>query len=80
MKLEILTPEKSLFKGMVRSVTVPGKKGAFMVLNNHAPIISTLSRGTILITTQDFVEEEISILGGVVEVKHNTIIVLVDLK
>ena len=78
MKLEILTPDKSLYSGKVRSVTVPGKKGSFMVLNNHAPIISTLTRGDIIISTQDYEEEKISISWGVIEVKQNNIIVLAD--
>lgn len=78
MKLEVLTPEKRLFKGSVKSITVPGKKGSFMVLNNHAPIVSTLSSGDILITTKEFKEEKITISGGVIEVKQNNIIVLAD--
>lgn len=78
MKLEVLTPEKRLFKGSVKSITVPGKKGSFMVLNNHAPIVSTLSSGEIVITTKEFKEEKIPISGGVIEVKQNNIIVLAD--
>ena len=78
MKLEILTPDKSLFTGEVISVTVPGKKGPFMVLKNHAPIVSTLTKGDILISAQHNKEEKISISGGVVEVKQNNIIVLAD--
>lgn len=78
MELEILTPEKKLFKGEVHSVSLPGKKGTFMVLKNHAPIISTLSKGTIIIETKDYKEEKISVSGGVIEVKNNLIIVLAD--
>ena len=43
MTLEIITPEKSLFKGEVTSVKLPGKNGEFEVLNNHASIISCSS-------------------------------------
>ena len=78
MNLEVLTPDKSLFKGEIRSVTVPGKKGSFMVLKNHAPIVSTLAKGDIQITTKDYEEQNISVTGGVIEVKHNNIIVLAD--
>jgi F-type H+-transporting ATPase subunit epsilon len=80
VKLEILTPDKRLYKGRVRSIQVPGKKGSFMVLTNHAPIISTLTKGDILITTNEFKEEKIFISGGVIEVKHNEIVVLADIK
>lgn len=78
MKLEIITPDKNLFKGSVKSISVPGKKGKFMVLNNHAPIVSTLQEGEILITTKDFEEQKIEISGGVIEVKQNKIVVLAD--
>ncbi len=78
MKLEILTPENRLFKGEVQSVTVPGKKGQFMVLRNHAPIISTLSRGKVDFVTGDFKEESIVVSGGVIEVKNNEVIILAE--
>ncbi len=78
MKLEILTPEKKLFKGEVRSVSLPGKKGSFMILDNHAPIVSTLAKGTITVLTKDYKEENINVLGGVIEANRNNIIVLAD--
>ena len=42
MKLTIVSPERILFQGDAESVTVPGTKGEFEVLNQHAPIISSL--------------------------------------
>ena len=50
MLLDILTPEKLLFQGEVKSIKLPGTNGEFEILNNHAPIISTLSKGDIYIT------------------------------
>ena len=47
MQLEILSPEKTLFTGEVDSVIFPGSQGKFQILNNHAPIISSLSQGNI---------------------------------
>lgn len=79
MKLEILTPDKKLFEGNVNSVSVPGTKGAFTILHNHAPIISTLNKGNIKIVTDNSKTENISIEGGIIEVKKNIIIVLADL-
>lgn len=49
MKLEIITPEASLFKGEATSVTLPGLDGVFQVLNNHAPIISSLKSGEVIL-------------------------------
>jgi F-type H+-transporting ATPase subunit epsilon len=47
MFLEIITPEAKLFSGEVESVQLPGISGSFQLLNNHAPIISALTKGTI---------------------------------
>ncbi len=79
MKLEIITPEKKLFEGKITSITVPGSKGPFMVLLNHAPVISTLDKGQIIIVTESNITEIIDIEGGVIEVQRNNIIVLADM-
>ena len=79
MKLEIITPEKKLFEGEINSITVPGSKGPFMVLLNHAPVISTLDKGQIKIVTHSNITETIDIEGGVIEVQKNNIIVLADM-
>jgi len=78
VKLEILTPEKKLYEGDINAINVPGAKGSFMVLHNHAPIISTLEAGKIIIQSRGGKEEVIEISGGVIEVKKNKIIVLAD--
>lgn len=49
MKLHIITPQQVIFEGEVDAVTVPGKSGEFQMLNNHAPIVSSLDKGTIKI-------------------------------
>ena len=77
MKLEILTPDKKVFEGEVRSVTVPGTMGSFEVLKDHAPVISTLEDGKVIFRT-DKDEETIFIKGGVIEVLDNTIMVLAE--
>jgi F-type H+-transporting ATPase subunit epsilon len=53
MILEIITPEKSLFTGEVTSVKFPGMNGEFEILNNHAPIISTLGKGEIRVINNE---------------------------
>ena len=47
MFVEIVSPEKTLFTGDVSSVHLPGSEGSFQILNNHAPIVSTLKEGLI---------------------------------
>lgn len=76
MKLEIITPEKRLFDGQIKLVQVPGAKGSFEVLNNHAPIISTLTKGTIKVITDQDKKEFIEIMSGIIEVKANVITIL----
>jgi F-type H+-transporting ATPase subunit epsilon len=78
MFLEIITPEKTVFSGDISLIKVPGTKGSFEVLNNHAPLISTLDKGDIKVITSGDEEKHFSIEGGVIEVRDNKIIVLGD--
>ncbi len=78
MKIEIVTPEKRIFEGEIKSVRVPGKKGSFQVLKDHAPIISTLEAGPVFLVDMAGKETKLNITGGVVEVKANIIILLAD--
>jgi F-type H+-transporting ATPase subunit epsilon len=77
MKLEIVSPEKVYFSGDVALVTLPGKLGQFTVLENHAPIISLLSKGSVIYKTNAD-EQHIEIDGGFAEVNNNSIIVCVE--
>lgn len=78
MILEILSPEKRLFKGNVSRVALPGSMAPFVVLHNHAPIISVLSAGDIVWISEGE-EQRMRIDSGFVEVKENCIIVCVEL-
>jgi len=78
MRIEIITPEQKIFEGDINSVRVPGKKGSFQVLKNHAPIVSTLDSGAVTIVDTDGNELVYEISGGVIEVKSNNIILLAD--
>jgi len=78
MKIEIITPDKKVYEGDIKSVRVPGKKGSFQVLKDHAPIISTLEKGNVIMVEQEGGEKVYEISGGVIEVKANKIILLAD--
>ena len=77
LQLEILTPDGSFYDGEVTSAPLPGTLGIFQVLNNHAPIISSLDKGAL-----SYLDEEgnhsYQIDGGVVEVLDNKITVLAE--
>lgn len=77
MQLEIITPDKKVFEGEVSSVMVPGSKGRFQMLENHAAIISTLINGTVKIKTSAG-EERFEVKGGVVEMLNNKVIILAE--
>jgi F-type H+-transporting ATPase subunit epsilon len=78
LNLEIVTPSKSAFSGEIKAITVPGTKGRFQVLKNHAPIISTLDIGMIKVDLLDGKANHYSTAGGTIEVLDNKIIVLAD--
>lgn len=76
MQLDILTPDKALFSGQITSIILPGSKGQFEILNNHAAIVSSLEKGTIKVKTADGRAEMFEVNGGVVEAMDNIIVVL----
>ncbi len=78
MKIEIITPDRKIYEGDIKSVRVPGKKGSFQVLKDHAPIISTLENGMVIMVDQSDKEIIFEIDGGVIEVKMNKIILLAE--
>ena len=91
MQLEIVSPESQLFSGEVTSVTVPGASGSFQILNNHAPIVSTLVAGRVKIQGKISLEEAnhvkftqegehtyLDIQSGAIELSDNKVILLTD--
>ena len=78
MQLEIITPEKKVFEGEVTSVQLPGVTGKFEILNNHAPIISSLTKGKVRVIDSNNNTEHYDINGGVIEMQNNKVIDLAD--
>jgi F-type H+-transporting ATPase subunit epsilon len=78
MKLEIITPDKKLFEGNVKSAIFPGNEGSFGVMSNHAPMIATLKAGKVEVTEENNNKLEFTVKGGVVEVIKNSVIVLAE--
>jgi len=59
MYLEIVTPEAVVFRAEVDAVKVPAHDGEFQMLNNHAPIVSTLAEGDVKINLTAGSENEV---------------------
>ena len=72
--LVIYSPERVILEKMVCKVSLPGSKGRFMVLKDHAPLISSLDQGRILFTA-----DGVDIMAGFVEIAHNKVTVCAEL-
>lgn len=79
MNIQVLTPKGKVFEGTATAVQVPGSAGLFEVLENHAPIVSSLEAGKVRITLSDGTRKEMAIQGGFVEVLRNEVALLVTL-
>jgi F-type H+-transporting ATPase subunit epsilon len=78
LNLEIITPDKAVFKGEITSVSIPGVKGRFQVLKNHAPLVSVFEIGMIRVVTPDNKSSFYATGGGTTEVLNNNILILAD--
>ncbi len=78
LKLKIVSPERIEFDGEVESVLVPGTQGQFEILNDHAPIISTLEKGVVEYGLPKGEKKQIDILGGFVEVQQNEVSLCIE--
>jgi len=78
MNLTVLTPEKKFYHGEIKGVIVPGTKGEFKVLENHAPIISSLAEGRVQIIETSGSVREFRISTGFIEVINNEVALLVN--
>ncbi|MDR1755951.1 MAG: ATP synthase F1 subunit epsilon [Culturomica sp.] len=77
MILRILSVEKTIFNGPVESVELPGTCGRFVVLERHAPLISTLEKGEI-VYQKDGQKVRAAIAGGIAEVRENRVSVCIN--
>jgi len=77
IKLEILTPDKAVLSRMVEGFTLPGKGGRMGILYNHAPLVALLEPG-LLEYTSDGEKHPLAIGSGIMEIRENKALVLVD--
>ncbi len=78
MKLEIRTPDKSVFTGEVSLVQLPGIDGLFEILEHHAALVAALQKGRVKIEDMEHNTQFFDINGGVAEVLHDNILVLAE--
>ena len=75
--LIVLTPEATLLEKQVSKVSLPGTKGRFMILKDHAPLISSLEEGEVTYVS-DGEEGRILLVSGFVEVVDNKVTVCAE--
>ena len=78
MKVEIITPDKTIFSGEAILVQLPGIDGSFEVLKNHTPLITILGKGEIKVQDINNNIQMFMVNGGVVEVLRNKVLVLAE--
>lgn len=78
MNIAVLTPEKEIYQGEITSVKVPGVNGQFEILNNHAPIVSSLAAGPVRILATDGSKMNFTIERGFIEILNNEVSLLVQ--
>ena len=77
MDISIISPDEEIFNGQGEGIQLPGSEGRFEIKKGHAPMISTLGNGQILVRTSDG-DKTFEAEGGVVEVLKDQVIVLVE--
>lgn len=75
--LEIITPEKIIFKEEVDQVTLPTENGEITILPGHIPLVTILSKGEVL-AKQKGVDVPLLAVGGFVKVLDDTVSVMAD--
>lgn len=75
MEVILATPKKELFKGRANSVTLPGEEGVMQILPRHAPLLSLLSAGNVVINSDSGISE-FKVVSGFVEVHADKVTIL----
>ena len=76
--LNIVSPEKEIYNGEVESVTLPGTIGTFTILQQHAPIVSSLREGKVMYVPTEGEEQTLDIEGGFIELSGGVVSACVD--
>ena len=77
--LDIISPERTLVHKSVLSVELPGTMGRFVILKDHAPLVSSLCRGDIVYRIDEENDGRVSVSSGFVEVCDNHVTACVEL-
>jgi F-type H+-transporting ATPase subunit epsilon len=75
--LEIITPEKVIYKDEVNEVVVPTINGEIAILPNHINLLTQINPGE-LIVKKGANQQSLAITGGFLEVQNNKISIIAE--
>ena len=78
LRVDIVAPDKRVFQGYAKNLRAPGADGNFQILYNHAPMISSLNVGPLILTLADTEKASFATSGGFIEVIGNIVTVLAE--
>lgn len=78
LRVDIVSPAGSVFRGEATGVRAPGVEGSFEVLFNHAPMIAAFEVGPLFVTTSSGDKVVFATSGGFLEVLDNKVTVLAE--
>ena len=77
LKVDIVTAERTVYSGEVDAIIAPGVEGQLGILPHHAPLMTILQAGE-LVVRKDGRDESLAISGGFLEVRPDRVIILAD--
>ena len=77
MELQIITAEREVFAGPVDALVAPGIAGQLVILPNHAPLMTVLQPGELMVRAEGD-ESYLALSGGYLEVLGNRVTILAD--
>lgn len=78
LNVDIVGPDRVLWSGAAKSVTVPTVEGEIGLLAGHVPVLSVLKAGTIRVGSSTDAGHELAISGGFVSFDHNVVTIVAD--
>ena len=78
MEVEVISPDRKVYQGRIRSIVFPGADGFFGVLPRHAPMISLVEPGVTKVVEEGGKERFMALARGFMEVRKNKLVFVVD--
>ena len=78
IRCDIVSAEAEIYRGEATMVVATGEMGELGIAPRHAPLITRLKPGKVVVTTPDGQQLDFAISGGILEVQPQVVTVLAD--